>query len=251
MTAGASDKLTRIDNTGVFYNYTARFMAEVTLEWPGEIDSVFFPYGLNAALYNIPPVDGDLQVRRLVFRDIRIIAGDPQWFTGSSPGINERWTSVSAWEFSPDKADGSVLPWFPLSSRDRSFTALHYSEALYNEAFSSEYLESLVPGERYLIIGRLEPKKVLIHTGRVLTDPATLGLLPQIIPLKDLPENYLELDEFELTRKIAEITNTDAHTLDVVYTDDMSSIMRFSDDSMLIVEGRALTESDNENRNNV
>ena len=77
-----------------------------------------------------------------------------------------------------------------------------------------------------------------------LSDASTFNWFPQITPLKDLPENYLELDEFAPLREMIEITNADIHTLDVVYTDDMSSIMRFSEGDMVITEGRMLTEED-------
>jgi hypothetical protein len=61
------------------------------------------------------------------------------------------------------------------------------------------------------------------------------------------PEGYLEQEKYAALRELIEITNADTHTFDVVYTEDMGAIMRFSEGDMAIIEGRALTREDSAN----
>ena len=75
-------------------------------------------------------------------------------------------------------------------------------------------------------------------------DDTLLGWWPYFIDITDLPENWLELDEFSDLRELIHITNDDVHTFDVVYGDDMAAQRRVAEGRMVCEEGRFLTPED-------
>jgi len=60
-------------------------------------------------------------------------------------------------------------------------------------------------------------------------------------------DDYLELEKYSALRTLVDIVNADDYTFDVVYTEDMRAILRFSEGDMIITEGRALTREDSAN----
>ena len=281
MTAGVSPDLKRSDlmRSDLKYknfNYTARFVAEATFDH-NQFLSYFGAGGHNAP--EPPPElikeddeglfgsnktlsmpEADWRARAMFFKDADLLAGDSAWFTRYNNQRDGRYDfPVEAFAFAKGYPDDYTLGYFNASVPERYSAILHLGESYYDDVYSYDFLESLVPGERYLIIGRLDPVPATQMTdgsmrklpNPVLSDPSTIGWWPQVYPLKDLPENYLELDEFAPLREMIEITNTDLHTFDVVYADDMSSIMRFAEGSMAIKEGRMLNDADSEQQSNV
>ena len=282
MTAGVSPDLKRSDlmRSDLKYknfNYTARFVAEATFDH-NQFLSYFGAGGHNAP--EPPPElikeddeglfgsnktlsmpEADWRARAMFFKDADLLAGDSAWFTRYNNQRDGRYDfPVEAFAFAKGYPDDYTLGYFNASVPERYSAILHFGESYYDDVYSYDFLESLVPGERYLIIGRLDPVPAtqMAHSSSmrslpnpVLSDPSTIGWWPQVYPLKDLPENYLELDEFAPLREMIEITNTDLHTFDVVYADDMSSIMRFAEGSMAIKEGRMLNDADSEQQSNV
>ena len=240
MTAGVSASLKRSFDIDEYYKYSARFVAEATLysffQYPQE------PGQVKSATYN------------LQFTDFNVLAGDQEPFEFFH-GDDRRLAEITAKAFYPGYAVGGTYPDLTWSTNKTLVRiVIHGSEAYRSEVYSTDYLDSLVPGERYAIIGRYTPVYmggVMGDTDMSLSDPMTLDWCPQLYPLKDLPENYLDLPEFAPLREMIELTDADSHTLDVVYTDDMSAIMRFAEGSMQLTDGRMLTIDDSENRNNV
>jgi ABC-type antimicrobial peptide transport system permease subunit len=72
-----------------------------------------------------------------------------------------------------------------------------------------------------------------------LGDYDTYDYVPSFIEISDT-ENIAKLQD------IINITNQDLHTFDIVYTENMASIPRFNERSMVITSGRAITENDSE-----
>jgi len=66
-----------------------------------------------------------------------------------------------------------------------------------------------------------------------------------VIPIPDTTAgNYLETDDFTDLRKLIEMINADKYTFDIVYSNDMASIKRFSKNESQIIEGRLLAPTD-------
>ncbi|MDR1002897.1 MAG: hypothetical protein LBL82_06495 [Oscillospiraceae bacterium] len=65
----------------------------------------------------------------------------------------------------------------------------------------------------------------------------------------DYCPSFIELTDTENMSKVQaliDITNQDLHTFDIVYTENMASIPRFNERSMVITSGRAITEDDSD-----
>ena len=108
--------------------------------------------------------------------------------------------------------------------------------------YGSGQIEALENGKRYVFIVRVEVVEytTFINIGDYLSD----DWCDAILPLEDVADDYLELEEFAPLRELIEITNADARTFDMVYTQDMGSIIKFNERNMVVVDGRELTVED-------
>ncbi len=61
----------------------------------------------------------------------------------------------------------------------------------------------------------------------------------------------MDTEEFAPLKELIEITNSDIHTFDMVYTENTGSIKRFADGDMVIIDGRGLEPEDSESKNTV
>lgn len=119
--------------------------------------------------------------------------------------------------------------------------------------YDREFFDTITMGERYVFVLRYEDYLVPLPDvfTYYLTDIFSYGQCEAVYQLTDEPENYLETEKFAPLREYIELIETDMYTQDMVYTYDMDSIRYFSDGTMGISEGRAITPEDTENRNNV
>lgn len=270
MTAGLSDTLLRADITRNHYNYTARFIAEgeFVSYMPDPLDAVwmFCDADPNGTMYYMNLVKQ--KTFNIAIDNLRVLAGDTSWLSYYQQGTGVKfsegiflsritayaYTGVTDYldEYTDDRqkynviGNGSISGMFDI----RHTSYIHTSDREHVEAYNAEFLESLEPGARYLIIGRFEPN-IAKGGNPTLTDPATTRWWSQVYPLDGLPENYLELDEFAPLREMIEITEADRHTLDVVYTGDMSSIVRIAEGNMAMTDGRMITDEDSVSGNKV
>jgi len=228
MTAGISDTLKRIDSRADYYNYTARFVAEATLDsidYRGEI-----------------AVNSGVNRYRLKFSDYDILAGDVNWFAN-----NPNSFTVIATTFVPGQVVGRTVGFSDVARAVATVSLSGDSE--HDRLYSNEYIDTLTVGQRYVIVGRAEPLAQL-STTFYLTDTLSLQWCNQVFPIEEKPDNYLNSNEFRSLLELIEITNADLRTFDIVYTDDMSAIMRFADNDMGLTSGRLLSHEDSENRLN-
>ena len=75
-------------------------------------------------------------------------------------------------------------------------------------------------------------------------DDTLIDWWPYFVDITNLPENWLELDEYADLRELIRVTNDDVHTFDVVYTDDMAAQRRAAEGRMICEEGRFITPAD-------
>lgn len=209
MAAGVSDQYQRISNFAMYsenYVYNSRFIIEASYE-----DYKFDDWNQDT-----------IHIR---FSDYQLLAG-PKNITpkGNSftietyihDGVNYTWGTGAG-------------------------AGIDYIMA--NHPYGSDFLQTLVPGSRYLMIGRVggtESSGFHFHLG----DFDTMEECPSVWSLDGKPENYLETDDFAPVRELIEITNKDYRTYDIVYTNNLNSIPRFADQKMIVSEGRPLTDED-------
>ena len=126
---------------------------------------------------------------------------------------------------------------------------LRYLVQSYDYEVTLKDLESIVPGRRYVFVLREDPtvdpeeaegRYVLYAMG----DDTRKGWWPYFTDITDLPENYLEGEDFAELRSLIQVSEDDRHTFDVVYTDNMASIRRVTQQLITPVQGRFLTPED-------
>ena len=131
----------------------------------------------------------------------------------------------------------------------------HFDLASKYLAYTGDYdvtlkdVMSLEPGRRFVFVLRENPSFHVefhsesgFHYG--VGDDFRKDWWPYFTDVTDLPENYLETEDFAELRSLLEVTEADRHTFDVVYTDNMDSIRRVTTAQMAPVQGRFLTPED-------
>ncbi len=212
MTPGVSDKYYRMDEGADYYNYTSRFIIE------GTLSEVNYGVKINGFDYNNLILDG-----------CTVLAGT------LPASIKNKKISIEA---CANKIEQDTLVGVGSNSGCIAF---------YDDSFKydSEYIKKLALGGRYVFVGRYDPLSdtISLYLSDILTDL----WCEAIQPVEGQPDNYLETKKFAPLKELIELTNSDLHTFDVVYTDNMSAIMRFAEGSMAIKDGRELTKEDSDN----
>lgn len=212
MTAGISEDYYRLDDGRFFYNYAARCVVEATIK-----ELRFGGTAQEASSSNYV----------VSLEDCVFLAGNCQYVVDHD-GILD---------FTASRNTDDIV-----YSHTRNGWTDRVAAINIDYPYDDEYLKSLKPGDRYIFVLRFEP---LLGPPRFyLGDHMVNYWCPAIWPVESAPDNYMGLDDYSPLREIIEITDSDAHTLDMVYTAEMNSIMRFSEGTMSILDGRALTRED-------
>ncbi len=216
MTAGVSE-YRRLDEGVKYYDYTNICVIEATVK--------FYNQAMTA----------------LIVSDLSLVGGEP------IPNSNFGEHDAMIFGEATYMLEGSTREVYYLKNADRT-TAV----ATENSIYTSEFLQTLNEGERYVFVLRYEDELVNqdIHT-YYLTDPFVYGQCEAVYSLDGEPENYLETEKFAPLKEYVSVIETDQYTLDVVYSKNMNAIRYFADKTIGISEGRAITIDDTENKNNV
>ncbi len=226
MTAGVSDYM-RLDDLGYdAIMYKERLVIEATIAAKDtETDDAFF---------SVFPGQGMSCDRAasciLTLEDIRVLGGDAE-------------------ALPLDLAGGSEIFAIAVSEayRDRAFIWGYYPAVFFNNRLYAEDMDGLEPGRRYVFVVRVDRSARDGDRPRLaFGDDTLLDWWPYFTDITDLPEDYLEGEDFALLRELIQVTNDDWHTLDVVYAGDMSIIRRATDLRLMPVQGRFLEPEDRE-----
>lgn len=239
MTASVSEAYNRPDDGEFFYNYTTRVVIEGTL--------TRVQYGKLGE--NLQASSVEEHFNQLFFEECELLAGN-----GMTAGnIQKMMIYAYPLKLNAEETSGTG----GMLERIVSVVTQDY-------LCDTEYAENMTIGERYVFILRFEPlspptsmqrsaeqyydtQKHTFYLGDHLSD----YWCDTIWPLEDVPDNYLETEEYAPLRDLIEITNRDVRTFDMVYTEDMASIMRFAEGRMAIVDGRGLSPADSESESAV
>ncbi len=227
MTAGLSAEYLRSDNPIAWYGFMDRLVIEATVSgWEDKENGVITTYCY---------VDG---VRYYTLRDVTLLAGDDakleeqlKVYDGRAKlilcGIPEEYIGVDA-NFVVFGGAG-----------------LYVVDCLDFDV-SRETVRSLEKDRRYVFVVRAprgigaSEEDFAFYVG----DDSRKNWWPYITDVTDLPENWLETEDFAPLRELIQVTNDDLHTFDVVYTDDMASIRRAARGQMQLTQGRLLGPED-------
>jgi len=227
MTAGVSDYF-RPDVEFHEFCYEARLILEAAVTDMVPTESIL----LNTSIKSESEDN-----RILTLEDVRVLGGNKTALPAETNG-SCRLLAISF----PEENNGTAGLWtYNTNASYGRDTAVIFWNKL-----SGEDIQALEPGRRYLFVARVEPwlSDMPGFPRLVLGDDTLLGWWPYITDITDLPENYLEGEDFAVLRELIQVTDDDWHTLDVVYTGDMSVIRRATDLRLVPAEGRFLEPED-------
>ena len=220
MTAGVSGEYLRLDTDPNFFAYNSRLILEGTLAGKTSLDYLSDPLGNYDAAAS----------RELDLEDVKLLAGDPEQLAV----LNK--TKITLAVLKEERRDA-----YAFAARSGGYTSRFASAALDLGLFRED-CEGLEPGNRYVFV--LRGVNPWITESFIFGDDTHIGWWPYITDVTDLPENYLETEEFVPLRELIQATEDDLHTFDVVYGDDMAAIPRVTEGRIICMEGRFLTPAD-------
>ena len=220
MTAGVSPNYLRLDADQSFFAYNSRLVLEGTLE---RIKA--FDYFSNI-LGNYDAANSKV----LILKDVKLLAGDPEQL------VRKKEVQVGMRTLREERRDA-----YAYCAEDGGYSQRWAAQALDLGLFR-EALEGLEVGRRYVLV--LRGMNSWSDEPFPMEDDTRIGWWPYITDVTDLPETYLETEDFAPLRELIRVTEDDLHTFDVVYGDDMKSIPRAAEGRILCMEGRFLTPAD-------
>ena len=253
LTAGVSSAYIRLDTNHSFFPYYARAVLTATVRYrfPAETSR-------STVLKKQFPYWHDTEY--LTIEDVQLLAGDPAWLLD---GVyhHERDRHAVRLQIMEDDSRGEFIEdrYYDYRGIDGYRFCMFTTD---NHLYASD-VSILQPGHKYLMVLRnncveqsigttLEHLEEysdvtgfgqhLFHTG----DDSLIGWWPYFVDITDLPDNWLESDEFADLRELIRVTNDDIHTFDVVYGDDMAAQRRVAEGRMVCEEGRFITPEDAE-----
>ena len=230
MTAGVSEYLRTTDYdyraVQTDYPYEFRLILEATVSEIKKLQGEDLSWTVVAVMgENCDPETS----RILTLEDIQVIGGEPEVL----PLHMNNGDELMAFAF-PESTRGQMGIW-----GYGNFVFL-FQNRLYPDDMTQ-----LEPGRRYVFAVRVDLSYHDAEFPRyVLADDTLLNWWPYFTDVTDLPENYLEGEDFAPLRELMQITTDDWHTLDVVYAGDMSVIRRAADLRFVPAEGRFLEPED-------
>jgi len=224
MTAGLSEDYTRHDNPLAQYGYMDRLVIEATVS----------SYKSNHQVITYTPLVG---ARKYYLKDVTLLAGDRTTLDQQLDNLGERAALIIA--ALSDKYIGTDANFATVSGSGYVVDCLDYD-------VSMDMMTSLQTDRRYVFVVRAPrgASNVAENLGFYLGDDSRKDWWPYITDITDLPEDYLESEEFAPLRELIQVTNDDLRTFDVVYTDDMAAIRRVARNQLTSVQGRLLTPED-------
>ena len=233
MTAGVSPEYKRLDTDWNYIAYNARCILVGTV-------TKIQPALMSSALSMVAPEAGEEGIKAVTLGEWEVLAGDPEWTLGLEHQKVEIWAVQ-------DEYRGTYVR---IGFND--FAHRHAFQSLDPDYFWSD-LEQLEVGRRYVFVLRNkradgygdspEDGDEKFHRF-YMGDDTRKGWWPYVTDITDLPEDWLEADEFAPLRELIRVTNDDVYTFDVVYGDDMAAIRRVAEGRMVCDEGRFLTPAD-------
>ena len=164
----------------------------------------------------------------LTLDEICVLGGDPDALPLDLPGGNELFAMAVSETY-----------------RDRAFLWGYYPAVFFNNRLYAEDMDGLEAGRRYVFVARVDRSSHdSVKPRLVFGDDTLLNWWPYFTDITDLPEDYLEGEDFAPLRELIRVTTDDWHTLDVVYAGDMSVIRRATDLRLIPVQGRFLEPED-------
>ena len=228
MTAGISEEYQRLDSYRYqYYGYGDRCILEGTVI-SNRVDEVLDKQ------YKYPEYATN-GIRDIRLEDVKLLAGNQAWIDRVMEA-NHGQVKTVVYAMRDDKI-GTGFTFSVVCGDGRApVDCLDYDVTL-------DDVSELIPGRRYVFVLRAVPYS-RSRTYFCVGDDFRKDWWPYFTDITDLPEDYLERNEFAELRSLIQVTNDDLRTFDVVYTDRMSTIRRVTQEVLTPVQGRFLGEED-------
>ena len=226
MTAGVSPEFYRLDTDQHLYNFAARCVLIATVS---EIKESY----VSSMLHNVPVFSHWRDWVEVYLKDIQVLAGPDNAYLWSLDN-----QTINMKTLNEEQRDEYVHHFWTESAHR------NYVQSCDPRVFP-EIEESLIPGRRYVFVLRCSAleEPVLGHEFG-MGDDSLVNWWPYVTDVTDLPEGWLETEDFSALRELIQVTDDDLHTFDVVYGDDMAAIRRVGDGRIVCEDGRFITPSD-------
>ena len=233
LTAGVSSSYVRLDMDTHYFPFFARAVLTATVKY-------------HMSEYT---TDSRTQVaswETVVLEDVEVLAGDQAW-------LNSQELQTIQLHTFKDEYRNQFFTW----DGDGDYSTRSCMYCVDQHLFEGD-TDVLQPGKRVLLILRNNcldqwvssvegyqeafpsAYRHVFHVG----DDSLAGWWPYFTDITDLPENWLETEEFADLRQLIQVTNDDVHTFDVVYCDDMAAQRRAADGFIVCEDGRFITPAD-------
>ncbi len=250
LTAGVSREYIRLDTDTHYFAYAERCVVT------GTVTARLYSHVHDAWEYYIKSWPAMEAVEYLLLEDVELLAGDPAclWDWIWKKPYEQHAVDLQIVKAEYKETGGAFVSHFDQVPTHPA----RYSMATETNHVYAEDAAILQPGRRYLLVLRndtvqenLLPSKqygdkypqALMHQFEV-GDDTLMGWWPYFTDITDLPENWLEQEEYADLRELIRVTDDDIHTFDVVYGDDMNAQRRAAEGRMVCEEGRFLTPAD-------
>ena len=247
LTAGVYRDAYRMDNDKHFFPYCYRAVLTATVKYRFTTDLV------RAYEMTQPWTE---TAEYLTLENTELLAGDPAWIWDIAKKQDYEENFVL---FSSRKRDLPEEEFHWDCEQDWGGSRLCMLN-LNNTIFAGD-LDFVQPGRRYVFVLRYDkaqrgvvPDRELYEEGQYpknmgsnmffFGDDSLTGWWPYVTEITDLPENWLEGEEYADLRELIRVTEDDVHTFDVVYGDDMNAQRRVADGRIVCDEGRFITPAD-------
>ena len=240
LTAGVSPAYIRLDTDQHVFPYFARCILVATVK-----------YRYQTSMFNAPQLVKQYtphieNLEYITLEDVELLAGDLSWLHGQEQQTLYVQTIKEEYREDHREVFSSDIPGVRLN--------MHSMD---NVIYSGD-ADLLQPGRRILMVLRnnsvdqaiapTEEFKGVYPEGYMhqldVGDDSLIDWWPYFVDVTDLPENWLEQDEYADLRELIRVTNEDVHTFDVVYGDDMAAQRRVAEGRMVCKEGRFITPAD-------
>ena len=245
LTAGVSKAYMRLDMDSHMFPYNARAVITATV-------TDRFPTPAIKLLDRMWPTHESQEW--VTLENVELLAGDPIWLMDSTHTKFSDQFAIHVM-IHKEEARGKLNVIYNVNPE-------HGGDRLNTFGFDNCLFpgdaDVLQPGRRVLLVLRNDAEEHyvsapveeqeyypsgLMHVF-VVGDDTLIDWWPYFVDITDLPEDWLEQEEFADLRELIQVTNDDLHTFDVVYGDDMAAQRRVAEGRIVCEDGRFITPSD-------
>ena len=242
MTAGVSEDYLRLDNYLTYYGYLDRCILKGTDVSNKINEEMVKAYGLNEGteLSYSEVRYAPNGIHDVYLKDVKLLTGDQDWLDLQLSTYQGQVKILIC-----AMRDEYIVK---LGAHIQTTTEGRVPVSCADYDLSLDELQSITPGHRYVFVLRESPTnrntELELLFRYSVGDDSRKDWWPYFTDITEAPENYLETADYAELKNLIEVSEADRRTFDVVYTDNMASIRRVTQEQLTVDQGRFLTSAD-------